>query len=95
VGVADFDRDGHADYVLFHPSSGYTAIAYLWGLNLVGADWGPTLPSGWTLVATRDFNGDGKPDYVLYNGVTRQTAIWYLNNNVYVNGAYGPTLRPD
>jgi len=93
VGVADFDRDGHPDYVLFHASSGYTAIAYLSGLTLVGADWGPNLPSGWVLVATADFNGDGKPDYVLYNAATRQTAIWYLNNNVYVNSAYGPTLR--
>jgi hypothetical protein len=26
VGVADFNRDGHADYVLFNPSTGQTAI---------------------------------------------------------------------
>ena len=68
VGVADFDRDGHADYLLFNPSSGYTAIGYLSGRTLIGAAWGPTLPSGWALVATADFNGDGNPDYVLYNG---------------------------
>ena len=49
--------------------------------------FGPTLPSGWALVATNDFNGNGKPDYVLYNAGTRQTAIWYLNNNVFVSGA--------
>ena len=70
--------------LLFHPSSGYTAICYLSGPTLIGAAWGPTVLSGWVLVATADFNGDGKPDYVLYNGSTRQTAIWYLNNNVYV-----------
>ena len=91
AGVADFDGDGHADYLLFHPSSGYTAIAYLSGLTLVGAAWGPTIPSGWALVATADFNGDSRPDYVLYNAITRQTAIWYLNNNVYAGSAYGPT----
>jgi hypothetical protein len=95
VGEADFNGDGHPDYVLFHPSSGHTAIWYLSGRTLVGAAWGPTLPSGWAFVATADFNGDGKPDYVLYNGATRRTAIWYLNNNVYVNSAYGPTLPPD
>jgi hypothetical protein len=95
MGLADFDRDGHADYLLFHPSSGHTAIWYLSGRALIGAAWGPTIPSGWTLVATADFNGDGKPDYVLYTGDTRQTAIWYLNNNVFVSSAYGPTLRPD
>ena len=92
VGAADFDRDGHPDYLLFHPSSGYTAIGYLSGLTLVGAAWGPVLPSGWALVATTDFNGDGDPDYSLYKASTRQTAILYLNNNVYVGGTYGPTL---
>jgi hypothetical protein len=94
VGVADFDSDGHPDYALFHPSSGYTAIGYLSGLTLVGAAWGPTVPGNWALVATADFNGDGKPDYLLYNGGTRQTAIWYLNNNVFVSSAYGPTIAP-
>ena len=74
------------------PGPGYTAIGYLSGLTLVGAALGPTIPSGWTLVATADFNGDGKPDYVLYNGATRQTGIWYLNNNVYVSAAFGPTV---
>ena len=92
MGIADFDGDGHADYLLFRPDTGYTAIFYLSGATLVGAAWGPTLPSGWTLVATADFNADGKPDYVLYKNATRQTGIWYLNNNVFVSGAYGPTL---
>jgi len=62
------------------------------GATLVGAAWGPILPSGWALVATADFNADGKPDYVLYKNATRQTGIWYLNNNLFVSGAYGPTL---
>jgi phage tail protein X len=92
VGAADFNRDGHPDYLLFHPSSGYTAIGYLSGLTLIGADWGPVLPSGWALVATADFNGDGNPDYTLYKTNTRQTAIWYLSNNVYTGSAWGPTL---
>ena len=90
-GAADFDRDGHTDFLLCHPTA-YTAIGYMSGPTLVGAAWGPTIPNGWELVATADFNGDNKPDYVLYNGGTRQTAVWYLNNNVYVGGAVGPVL---
>jgi FG-GAP-like repeat len=62
------------------------------GPTLIGAAWGPTVPSGWELVGTADFNGDGKPDYVLFNATIRQTAIWYLDNNVLTGGDFGPTL---
>jgi len=61
-------------------------------VNVHQRSLGPSLPSGWALVATADFNGNGKPDYLLYNAATRQTAIWYLNNNMFVSGALGPTL---
>src|SRR5215469_16198003 len=71
---------------------GFSAIWYLSGTTFVGGVFGPTLPSGWQLVATADFNGDGKPDYVLYNPSTHQTAIWYMNNNIFVGGVFGPTL---
>jgi FG-GAP-like repeat len=95
-GVADFDRDGHPDYLLLDSGiSPDTAIWYLSGANLVGSASGPSVPrvpSGWGWVGTGDFNGDGHPDYLLENVNTNQTAIWYLNNNVFVSGAYGPTL---
>ena len=91
VGAADFNRDGHPDYVLEHVT-GQTAIWYLSGRTFVGSAYGPTVRSGWGWAGTADFNGDGNPDYVLYNADTRQTAIWYLNNNVYTGSAWGPTL---
>jgi len=43
VGAADFNRDGHPDYVL-QAGAGITAIAYLSGTTLTGAAWGPTIP---------------------------------------------------
>ena len=92
MGVADFDRDGHEDYVLYNVSNHQTAIWYLSGSTFIRGAYGPTIPSGWALVATADFNSDGHPDYLLYNSSSRQTAIWYLNNNVYVSAAFGPTL---
>src|SRR5439155_1036528 len=92
VGVADFNRDGHPDYLLENGTR-QTAIWYLSARTLIGGAYGPKLPSGrWLLAATADFNGDGNPDYVFYNDNTRQTAIWYLNNNVFISGVYGPTL---
>ena len=96
-GVADFNRDGHPDFVLLDTGGGsQSVIWYLSGRTLVGRANGPSVPprvpGGWGLVGTSDFNGDGYPDYVLQNANTRQTAIWYLNNNVYVVGSFGPTL---
>jgi elongation factor P hydroxylase len=91
ASAADFNGDGHPDYLLFNPATRQTAISYLNNSVLIGRASGPTLPSGRELVGVADFNGDGKPDYLLYNPSTRQTVIWYLNNNGYISGAYGPT----
>ena len=87
-GVADFNRDGHPDYVLLDSGDGrrYSDLVFI-GANACWtrswAERSPRVPSGWGLVGAADFNGDGHPDYLLYNSNTRQTAIWYLNNNVY------------
>jgi YVTN family beta-propeller protein len=88
----DFNGDGKPDFVLYNANTRQTAIWYLNNNVYVSGAYGPTLPSGWQLVAAGDFNSDRKPGYVLYNPTTRQTAIWYMNNNVYVSGGYGPTL---
>jgi hypothetical protein len=90
--VADFNRDGKTDYLLFNPSTRQSAIWYLSGVTVVGGAFGPTIASGYELTGTADFNGNGSPDYVLYNSSTRRTAIWYLNNNTFIGGAWGPIL---
>lgn len=93
--AADFNGNGHPNYLLFRPSTAQTAIWYLSGTSgttFVNSAFGPTIPSGWVLVTTADFNGEGHPDYVVYEPATRKTAIWYLNNNRFVGSAYGPTL---
>ena len=94
VGVSDFNRDGHRDYVLFNPTTRLTATWYLSGGSLLGGAYGPTVPNGWQLLTIADFNGDDKPDYVLFNPTTRQTAIWYLNhsNTAIIDNDLGPTL---
>jgi elongation factor P hydroxylase len=92
VGVADFNGDGHPDYLLFNSSTRQTAIWYLDNNVLSSGLYGPTLPVGWTVVGVADFNGDGKPDYLLYNGSTQRTVIWYLNNNILNSGLFGPGL---
>ena len=92
MGVADFNRDGHPDYLLFNATTRQSQIMYLSGTTLVGFSNGPPIPSGYALVGAADFNGDGKPDYLLFNPSTRQTVIWYLSNNVRIGAATGPVL---
>jgi hypothetical protein len=95
VGLADFNRNGRIDYLLFNPSTGQSLIWYLSGasgVSFAGSSLGPSIASGYELTGTADFNGGGSPDYVLYNPSTRRTALHYLNNNVYAGSAAGPIL---
>jgi hypothetical protein len=49
--VADFNNDGHPDYLLFRPSTEGTAIWYLDDNVRVFSAFGPTTWAGWSLVA--------------------------------------------
>jgi hypothetical protein len=51
VGVADFNRDGHPDYLLFNPDTRQTVIWYLNNNVLFAVLFGPTIPAGWSAVA--------------------------------------------
>ena len=50
--MADFNGGGKPDYALFNPTTRQTAIWYMNNNALIGGAYGPTLPSGWSLVAT-------------------------------------------
>jgi hypothetical protein len=58
----------------------------------ISGNYGPAVPTGWSVVGAADFDGNGRPDYLLYNSSSHQTVIWYMNNNVQIGAAYGPTL---
>jgi len=90
--TADFNGDGHPDWVIRYAATGQTAIVYLNNNVAIGAALGPTLPPGWSVVGVSDFNGDSHPDYALFNSTIRQTAIWYLSGPTLIGGAFGPTL---
>jgi hypothetical protein len=51
VGLSDFHHNGRPDYVLYNSNTRQTAIWYLNNNQFIGSASGPTLPSGWTLVA--------------------------------------------
>ena len=48
---ADFNRNGRPDYLLYNSSSHQTTIWYMNNNVRVGTADGPTLTSGWNLVA--------------------------------------------
>jgi len=89
--VADFNGDGHRDFVVRNPATGQTAIWYLNNNVLISGVFGPKLPAGWGLRGAADFNGNGHPDYGLFNSATRQTALWYLSGPMFIGGALGPS----
>jgi hypothetical protein len=92
AAVADFNNDGHPDYVLRNPSTRQTAIWYLNNNVFIGGALGPSITVGWSLDGVADFNRDVHPDYALFNATTDQTAIWYMSGPTRIASAYGPTL---
>jgi hypothetical protein len=62
AAVADFNNDGHPDYVLHSPSTRQTAIWYLNNNVFISGALGPSIMAGWLLDGVADFNRDTHPD---------------------------------
>ena len=91
AAVADFNNDGHPDYVLRNANTRQTAIWYLNNNIYQGGAFGPSITVGWVLEGVADFNRDVHPDYALFNSTTDQTGIWYMSGPTRIGAAYGPT----
>src|SRR5436305_6154565 len=79
VGVADFNRDGHPDYLLYNGRTRRTAIWHLNDNVLTSGLYGPTLPAGWSVIAVWHMNGVGYPGYLLFESTTTHSTIWNHN----------------
>jgi hypothetical protein len=92
--VADFNGDSMPDLLVQQPSSHQTAAWYLNNNVVIGAAFGLTLPSGWSIGGAADFDGDGSTDQVVFNSATGQTVLIYLSGMTIVGAAVGPSLSP-
>jgi hypothetical protein len=99
--VADFDGDGHGDFLLAKPvTSSPTQIWYIVNRRRVRQADGPDIAPGYQLLGAADFDKDGHPDYLLYHGRNppKTTAIWYMEDNVRRSRdgyRFGPVINPD
>lgn len=76
-GVGDFDGDGENEIVIYHPSSGFTALVYLVG-GVFSSFEGVTtvdVSNNWILKDTGHFNDDNKTDFFITNTVTGEAAV--------------------
>ena len=90
--VADFNGDGHPDWVARNVMTRQTALVYLDDNIVIGAALGPTIATNLALTGAADFNVDTHPDYALFAPNTFQTRIWYLSGPTGIGTASGPTL---
>jgi FG-GAP-like repeat len=90
--VADFNGDGHPDWVARNVMTRQTALVYLNDNIVIGAALGPTTATNLALTGAADFNVDTHPDYALFAPNTFQTKLWYLSGPTRIGTASGPTL---
>ena len=55
VGVADFNGDGHPDYLLFNEATRDTVIWYMNNNVHISGNYGPAVPTGWSVVGAGRF----------------------------------------
>ena len=92
--VADFNGDGHQDWVVSNAGTQSNSdLVYMNNNVVIGGRL--TVRLLWLVWGRRsagDFNHDGHPDYGLFNSSIVQTAIWYLSGPTLIGGVVGPEL---
>jgi hypothetical protein len=79
AGVADFNRDGHADILWRHQVAGENVLWYMNGTALVSGTFIPSLAdTQWRMSAVGDFSHDGRPDIVWRHDLSGENVVWFM-----------------
>src|SRR5438874_13262557 len=82
--IADFNGDGHRDFVVRNPATRQTAIWHLNNNVLIGGVLGPTLPAGWGLGGEAACNRDSRVDYGFFLSRFRHSASLFVLRSTFM-----------
>lgn len=80
--VADFNRDGSADILWYHPTTGSLSVWWLQGNTLLGHEMvkvsAVPASSGWDIVGSGDFDRDGNVDVLWHHRSSGAFNVWLM-----------------
>jgi hypothetical protein len=87
----DYNRDGRADILWHHRTSGELVVWYMNGATLLGGTF--TSPSAladvnWQAVGAGDFNLDTRTDILWRHSVSGEIVVWYMNGTTLLGGTF-------
>jgi uncharacterized membrane protein len=81
-GVGDFNSDGNADVLWYHPATGRVNTWLLDGTSVIANpdfSWTVLGSTGWQLKGTGDFNSDGHTDLLWHHPGSGRVNTWLLD----------------
>ncbi len=81
LGIADFDRDAHLDFLLHAPGSPLVVVWRMYEETVLSTEnfLDRLISPPWTPLAVADMDRDGDPDVLLQNKETNLIAVWILD----------------
>ena len=93
TNVADFDRNGTADFLWRNSVTGEVVTWILDGKSVKKLTILPTVTDlSWTVKSVADYDRDGNPDILWYNSRTKQSVFWKMKDGQYESGVLLPEV---
>ncbi|WP_148306074.1 FG-GAP repeat domain-containing protein [Gemmatirosa kalamazoonensis] len=87
AAVADFDRDGRADLLWRHPTTGEVVIWLMNGPTYASSVALGSVPPAWRVSTAGDLDGNGSADVFWEHTTTGQRVVWFMNGTAVTGSA--------